>query len=215
MKSLLILLTLSTFVNSCSQKSKNNNYKKEFEGKIIYEVSVVSKVKTLSTEDLQKVYGTKMTKYFKEGNFKMIYNGEDINTIYFIKSQNKEFDYRNGIDTLFLTSYDKEDRKLVNSIFDKSEKIILNRKCKLLIHELESTKNYYWYDTSLYMNPENYKNSKYSFTDIYFKQTNAPWLKYKYEGENIIITYTAVEISEETVDDSLFQLPDLPKSYYR
>lgn len=215
MKSVTLLLLIFIFANSsCQQKNIENN-KKEFEGKITYEISVVSKTNTISTQDLQKLYGTRMTKYFKKGNFKMSYNGEDIKTIYFIKNENKEYDYRNGIDTLFVTPYNDESRKLINSKFDKSEKIILNRKCKLLIHELENTKNYYWYDPSLYINPENYKDSKFSFTDIYFEQAEAPWLKYKYDGENIIINYTAIQISEEKLDDNIFYLPDLPKSYYR
>ncbi len=213
MKSITLLLLIFIFTNSsCQKKAKNN--KKEFEGKITYEVSVVSKTNAISTQDLQKLYGTRMTKYFKEGNFKMSYNGENIKTIYFIKNENKEFDYKNGIDTLFVTPYSDENRKLINSKFDKSEKIILNRKCKLLIHELENTKNYYWYDPSLYINPQYYKDSKFSFTNIYFEQAKALWLKYKYDGENIVINYTAIKISEEKLDDNIFYLPDLPKSYY-
>lgn len=213
MKSITLLLLIFVFSNSSCQKKPENN-KEEFEGKITYEISVVSKTNAISTQDLQKLYGTRMTKYFKEGNFKMSYNGEGIKTIYFIKHENKEFDYKNGIDTLFVTPYNDENRKLINSKFDNSEKIILNRKCKLLIHELENTKNYYWYAPSLYINPENYKDSKFSFTDIYFKQAKAPWLKYKYDGENIVINYTAIKISEEKLDDNIFYLPDLPKSYY-
>jgi hypothetical protein len=215
MKLFALLLSILIFANSSCQKKNTENNKKEFEGKITYEISVVSKTNAISTQDLQKLYGTRMTKYFKDGNFKMSYNGKDIKTIYFIKNENKEFDYRDGIDTLFVTPYNDENRKLINSKFDKSEKIILNRKCKLLIHELENTKNYYWYDPSLYINPENYKDSKFSFTDVYFEQTKAPWLKYKYDGENIIINYTAILISEEKLNDNIFYLPNLPKSYYR
>ena len=214
MKPVTLLLSIFIFANySCQQKKPANNTK-EFEGKITYEISVVSKTNAISTQNLQKLYGTKMTKYFKKGNFKMSYNGEDIKTIYFIKDENKEYDYRNGIDTLFVTSYSDENRKLINSTFDKSEKTILNRKCKLLIHELENTKNYYWYDSSLYIDPENYKDSKFSFTDIYFRQAKAPWLKYKYDGKNITINYTAIQISEEKLDDNIFYLPNLPQSYY-
>ncbi|KQX15812.1 hypothetical protein [Flavobacterium sp. Root420] len=214
MKSLTLFLSILIFATSSCQKKNIENNKNEFEGKITYEISVVSKTNNISTEDLQKIYGTRMTKYFKEGNFKMSYNGEDIKTIYFIKNDNKEYDYRNGIDTLFVTPYNNESRQLINSKFEKSEKIILNRKCKLLIHELEDTKNSYWYDPSLYINPENYKDSKFSFTDLYFEQAKAPWLKYKYDGKNIAITYTAIQISEEKLDNNTFHLPDLPKIYY-
>lgn len=143
----------------------------------------------------------------------MKYNGKDINTIYFIKNDNKEYDYRTGIDTLFVTPYDDEKRKLIQSVFDKSETKILNRKCKLLIHQMENTSNYYWYDPSLYINPKNFEKSKFSFTNIYFEQAKSPWLKYKYVGKNFTITYTAIKINEEKLDESIFTLPNLPKNY--
>jgi len=214
MKSIITFLSIFIFAISSCQKKNTKNNKNEFEGKITYEVSVVSKTNNISTQNLQKLYGTKMIKYFKNGNFKMSYNGEDINTVYFIRNENKEYDYINSIDTLFITPYNEEKRTLLNSKFDNSEKIILDRKCNLLIHELEDTKNFYWYDPSLYINPENYKNSKFSFTDIYFEQAKSPWLKYIYAGKNITITYTAIQITEEKLDDTIFNLPDLPKSYY-
>lgn len=188
---------------------------KEFEGTITYQIKVESKTSNISSEELQKLYGTTAVKYFKDGNFKMMYNGTDINTIYFIKKDNKEYDYRNGMDTLFVTLYDKEDRKLIESIFDRTTTIILNRKCNLLIHQLDGTANYYWYDPSLYVNPKNFEKSIFSFTNLYFKQAKSPWLKYKFEGNSLRITYTAVKINEEDLNDSIFKLPDLPKGYYR
>ena len=213
MKETLVLL--STFIFSISSCQNNSTKRKEFEGKITYEVYVRSKTNKISTDDLQKIYGTRMTKYFKDGNFRMDYNGEDIKTIYFLKNDNTEFDLRNGIDTLFATTYDQEDRKLTKSTFDKSETIIVSRKCNLLIHQIENTTNYYWYDPSIYIDPKNYVNSKFSFTNIYFEQSKSPWLKYKYDGENIEINYTAIEISKEEINKNLFELPALPMSYYR
>jgi hypothetical protein len=187
---------------------------KEFEGTITYDVKVESKTPNISSEELQELYGTTMTKYFKDGNFKMVYNGKDINTIYFINKDNNEYDYRNGIDTLFVTSYDTAIRKLTSSTVGEGE-TILNRKCKSLIHQTDSTANYYWYDPSLYINPKNFEKSLYSFTDVYFEQAKSPWLKFKYDGENLRITYTAVKIKEENLKDNIFTLPNLPLAYYR
>jgi hypothetical protein len=213
MKSLITLL--SFFILSIYSTEKTTHNKTEFEGIITYKISVESKMNDVSSKELQEHYGTTMIKYFKDGNFKMKYNGKDINTIYFIKNDNKEYDYRNGIDTLFVTPYYYEKRKLIQSVFDKTETKILNRKCKLLIHKIENTSNYYWYDPSLYINPKNFEKSVFSFTNIYFKQTKSPWLKYKYDGKNLSITYTAIKISNEKLDKSIFTLPSFPKDNYR
>ena len=214
MKIFFTFIILTIFSNFSCQRSVKPN-KKEFEGKITYEISVISKTNEITTEELQKIYGTKMTKYFKGGNFKMEYNGEDIQEIYYLQKENSEFDIRKGIDSLFVTSYETENRKLQKSIFEKSEIIILNKKCNLLIHETENIKNFYWYNHSLFINPENYKESKFGFTNIYYEQTSSAWLKFKFQGENIEINYTAISIEEEKVDNSKFNLPQLPKSYYR
>ena len=214
MKLLFTIITLILFNNVSFQKRENFK-DKEFEGKIVYEVSIKSKTDKISTKDLQNIYGTKMTKYFKNGNFKMEYNGEQVQDIYYLKKENKEFDLRKGIDTLFITSYSTENRKLIKSTSKESEIVILNKKCKLLIHEIGNVKNYYWYNQSLFINPENYKDTNFSFINVYYKQTKAPWLKYKYEGENFEINYTAISISEEKLDGKLFNLPNFPKSYIR
>lgn len=60
------------FATSSCQKKNIENNKNEFEGKITYEVSVVSKTNNISTQNLQKLYGTRMIKYFKNGNFKNV-----------------------------------------------------------------------------------------------------------------------------------------------
>ncbi|WP_291138613.1 hypothetical protein [Flavobacterium sp. UBA7663] len=146
-----------------------------------------------------------MIKYFKNGNFRMDYNGEDIKTIFFLRKENTEFDLRNGIDTLFATSYNEEERKLIKSTLEKSEIIIANRKCHMLVHQMENTRNSYWYDPSIFIDPKNYENSKFSFTDKYFEQTKSPWLKYTYDGVNIQINYTAIEIIVEELNDNLWQ----------
>jgi hypothetical protein len=203
----VLLLGTSCFEKTNSQLTE----KKEFEGKIIYEVSVESKMKDFTSKELQEIYGTKMTKFFKSGNFKMSFNGKDINTIFYLNDENKEYNYRNGIDTLFVTSYDNETRKLISAEFQKEKQKILNRECKFLIHDMGKTKNYYWFDPAIYMNPKNYEKCKFSFADKYFKQAKSPWLKYIYSGENFTLTYTAIEIIEERIEDSVFVFPEFPK----
>ena len=65
MKIFFTFIILTIFSNFSCQRSVKPN-KKEFEGKITYEISVISKTNEITTEELQKIYGTKMTKYFKE-----------------------------------------------------------------------------------------------------------------------------------------------------
>ena len=191
---------------------KTKSTKKDFEGKIEYSIDVRSKNESVvTTEKLKAIYGSKMIMYFKEGNYKMCYFGEELIAIYYLNRTNSQYTNRNGIDSLEVYNMNDEVRKLLNSKFEKTNEKVLNRKCELLINELKKTKNYYWFDKNLYTNPENFEKHKFSFINIYYEKAKSPWLKHKYEGTNIELTYTAVKIDESKISTDIFKLPNLPE----
>ncbi len=185
--------------------------KNEFEGQIEYLIDVKSKTENISTEKLKSIYGTKMIMYFKDGNYKMSYNGKELIAIYYLNKTNKQYTNRYGIDSLEVYNMNIENRKLINSNFENTKEKILNRKCELLINELDQTKNYYWFDKKLYLNPSKFENHKFSFINLYFEKAKSPWLKHKYEGTNIEISYTATKITSKKIDEKIFNLPNLPE----
>lgn len=211
MRQVLILTFLIAILISCgSTVSENNDNKKEFEGVIKYYITAESKTPNLSTSLLQQLYGDTMTFYIKKGNYKMAYNGTDIRNIFYVSKINKEYTLRNNIDTLFVSSGDTETRQLVNTTFEQGIERIMNRECNKIINDLGNTKNNYWFDPTIYINPDHFKNHKFSYLNIYYDKAKSPWLKYKYEGSSFNLTYTAIELNERAVNDTTFKLPKLP-----
>jgi PBP1b-binding outer membrane lipoprotein LpoB len=208
MKRVIILVILIAIISCCSNVA--DTHKKEFEGIIKYTTKLESKTSRITTDKLQQLYGDTMIVYIKNGNYKMTYNGVDVKDIYYLNNKNNQYTYRKGIDTLFVTDCNKENRKLISSEFRKEKENIINRQCKALINNLGDTKNNYWFDTSIYVNPEHFKSHKFGYVNMYYQKANSPWLKYLYEGKNFNLTHTAVEIREIPLNDKVFELPNLP-----
>jgi hypothetical protein len=193
-------------------KMELNKDKESFEGTIKYLISVESKTKNIKTEELQNIFGDTMVFKIQNDNYRLSYNGSDIKDVYYIGKKNMEYALRKNIDTLFISFCDKEDRKMISSKLSAKNEYILNRNCKMLLNDVGETKNYYWFDPKLYINPKNFKNHKFNFINFYYEKAKSPWLKYKYEGKSFNITYTAIEIKEEKIEEKTFELPKLPEA---
>lgn len=185
--------------------------KKEFEGIITYAIVVESKTSVIPTAKFQQLFGDTMKLSIKKGNYRMTYNGRDIKDIYYLTSRNKEYDRRNGIDTLFVTACEIENRVLIRSAAQPTNEKIMNRTCEKLINDFGNTTNSYWYDPTIYLNPTPFEKLKFSFLNIYYEKAKSPWLKCKYEGKSFSLTYTAIAIKECVLNDNIFQLPNLPE----
>lgn len=188
--------------------------KKEFEGIITYSTVAESKTEDFTSEKLQSMYGDVMTIYYKNGNYKMVFTGQDIKEIYYLKAKNAQYAIRNGIDTMFVSDCSNEIRPLVSSTFTANAEKVLKRNCNLIVNDLGDAKNWYWFDPDLYVNPDNFKAHVFGFVSVYYEKAQAIWIKYKYEGVFFNLTHTAKKIKRTKVPDSVFELPKLPEKQF-
>lgn len=185
--------------------------KKEFEGVITYITTVESKTPDFTTAQLQEAYGNLMTLYYKNGNYKMVFNGDDIRLIYYLKEKNTMYTVRKGIDTLFTAPCDQETRTLFSSVYTAGAETILKKKCDLVVNDLGEMKNHYWFDPSLYVRPEHFSKYTLGFVNVYFEKAKSFWIKYWFEAPLLNVTHTAVSIKRTKIPDSTFDLPKFPE----
>ncbi|HYV95394.1 MAG TPA: hypothetical protein VE978_26710 [Chitinophagales bacterium] len=204
-------LVVVIFIGCSSNISENITNKKEFEGSITYKTILESKSPYISTKTLQSLYGDTMTLYIKNGNYKMTFNGDDVKEIYYLNDKNNQYTVRRGIDTLFVFSCDSDINQLVSSEMQPGTEKILNRQCRQLINNLGKIKNHYWFDPSVYINPDPFKKHKFGYVNIFYEKAQSVWLKYRYEGVNYNLTHTALKINEMILNDTIFKLPNLPE----
>lgn len=211
MKNRVLVGILFVFIFSNGAKKP----RKEFEGIITYSTVVESKTEHVTTAALQSAYGDVMTLFYKNGNYKMTFNGNDIKAMYYLKEKNTQYEVRQGIDTLYVSPCGTEMRGLISSVLQKKAGKVLNRKCNLIINNIGDAKNHYWYDPDMYVNPEHFKNHIYGHVNVYFEKAQAFWIKYRFEAVFMDLSHTATKIEWAKVPDSVFVLPPFPeKSQY-
>ncbi len=185
--------------------------KREFEGKIYYATTVLSKTEDFPTAALQDVYGDSMTLYYKNGNYKMVFNGKEVKEIYYLKEKNMQYTVRVGVDTLFYSLCENEFRTIVSSTYTANAGKVMKRKCNMIVNDLGDSKNYYWFDPAVYVNPANFSKHVFGYVNMYFEKAQAYWLKYKYEGVFFDLTHTATKIKKIKIEDQTFELPKFPE----
>lgn len=200
---------MALIIVSCGQTPTED---KEFEGVVIYKVEVVSKTPHATTETIQQFYGDKLTYYYKDGKYKMVYNGPLSPTIYYISKDNMQYTVQPQQDTLWSTDCSNEPLKLVSStLLDKTEKI-LNTDCKVFENKLEGGLTYtYYFDPDRFINPTNFKDHQLGYVNTFYKKAKGLILKYQRQGISFDLTQTVMEIKLQDLDDKVFELPDLPK----
>ncbi len=185
--------------------------RQSFEGTIVYRIEAQSKTPNISTENLQKLYGKQMALSIQGNKYRMSYSGLDLREVFYLGSTNKQYALRNDVDTLFITNCTEEKRHLVSSTITAQTAVVLGHKCSVLTNNLGATQNQYWFDSSIYIDPSNFKNHKFGYFNVYYEKAKSPYLKYVYNGANFSLTYTAISVQEKKLSTSVFQLPKPPQ----
>ena len=183
-----------------------------FQGKLIYQVSVKSRVDDLSDKDAHKVLtiGDGLTVTMKDGNYKLSTEYADT---YVIKNDRKEYIKFRKIDTVFYLDFDSDTADVTGIIKNNAVISIGGHPCKGITIETSKLARQYFYSTQLYTNPEDDRHNTIAQADVYAHETGGAlrlWTRteYPYATE----TDSCIGIERQPVNDRVFRLPDLPIS---
>ena len=183
-----------------------------FQGKLIYQVSVTSRVDDLSDKDAHKVLtiGDVLTVTMKDGNYKLSTEYADT---YVIKNDRKEYIKFRKIDTVFYLDFDSDTADVTGIIKNNAVVSIGGHPCKGITIETSKLARQYFYSTQLYTNPEDDRHNTIAQADVYAHETGGAlrlWTRteYPYATE----TDSCIGIERQPVNDRVFRLPDLPIS---
>lgn len=184
-----------------------------FEGFIDYQVEVKSKASYLSDESARILtgFGNTLRIYIKKGRYYWISGKYEQYTGF---EPRVDFIKYKGRDTIYNvpdTSYHPEKIQIKRN--DKNS-VIANYSCKSIrISEGSDTREFF-YAPELSQNPDDNPNIKGTEFHRYVEETKSVWLKSVSESSVLSITYTAVRVQQQTVDEKLMQLPSLPKAQF-
>jgi len=192
---------------------KSNPDNSYFEGKIIYEVSYESKKKNLTKEQVGLFIGNKQTYTIKDNMYKNEMNGTlkmsqyylGTDTLYISTAQSKELLW---IDVTYLND------EIVSTEITENIEEVNGILCNLLT--IKSNNGYfkYYYNSSYKINPKNYPNHKVGFWNVCIAQTKSIMIKSILDTKDEHIELNAMDIKHMEVNDSEFELPNLPRKRF-
>lgn len=206
---ILGLFLLAILLTNCNS---SKSYQREFEGVVIYSLNISSKTPGVDSRELQRNFGNEMVYTYKDGNYKMEFNGPDSPTIYYISKDNHQYTLFPSTDTLWQTDCSIESSKLLSFVRLKKKEQILNATCDVIESGLEGDLKYtYIFDPNRYINPDYFAEHRLGYVNKFYENAKGLILQYKREGISFDLTQTAIKVEEKDINPSVFTLPDLPR----
>jgi hypothetical protein len=180
----------------------------QFSGKVTYQDSYQSKNPNISSSDFEKFMGTKREFYLHGAFYKDVHHGELESVMLYRGDANKLYNYNVGADTIFWMDASGDTLSKVFEIkIEDSNEIVLGQKCKKLTIKSELGTSIYFFSDRLLINPADFKNHHLNFWNLYTSKCKSIPLKIVYEGEEIILTSTAIKIDQMKLEDDVFKIP--------
>lgn len=206
MKKILAALALAcAFTPAKSQK-------KDFEGRLTYEVTTRSKSKDYDDNFYKLLFaanGDRLVVTIKDGMIKQSIGLSD--AWYMGKAKRLYIKFRN-IDTLYFRDYSSDTSKVTDIIKSDSVSIIQGFPCKSITLKTESSTSRILYTDSLQLNTEYEKDNTLGNSNILIREIGtAMWLYHKIDYKGASITDSCLHVDQSPVDDQLFNLPALPQ----
>jgi hypothetical protein len=189
--------------------------KKDFEGRLIYKVSVISKSKESDDKFFKLLYaanGEKQVDVIKNG---MIKQSLGLYEAWYIgKSKRVYLKFRN-IDTLFFRDYSDDTTRVTDIIKSDSGASLQGYECKSIILKRQSGTSLFLYTDALQQNIEFEKDNTLDNMNILVREIgSAMWLYCKNDYRWAIVTDSCLLVDRSPVDDHLFDLPAIPQKKF-
>lgn len=204
------LLYICIAATACSTAPLADLEQEEFEGIIRYKITVRSKSEVMTSDQFQADFGRELTFYYKQGQCRMSFGGEDLQEVWYNPTNLTEYTLRKGIDSLFTGKVDTVLAELEYVDENDGEETLLGLSCNCVSIETNKYTRRLCYSPSLYLDPTHFAKYTAANYDRYYAIAHSPFLKQEYIGKSFEYTYTVAAIEPGPLDDSLFELPHLP-----
>lgn len=206
MRTLLIVFFI--FFNGVCWSQPGITGKNYFEGKIVYQVTIHQKLEGADTNLLRKMLGYTSSFYFKEGNFRQVYDNWRLEEETYIMPENRTYYKRDNNDTFYWRPMDRPEPKMVEMTQQKNNERVMNIACeKLELIYPHMTKRLWYNPDTLSMDPvwfEKYLASDKHITAAIMKSL---FLKCELDYPEVLVTLTAIRIEPQIINEHLFMIP--------
>ncbi|CAM1364540.1 conserved hypothetical protein [Tenacibaculum sediminilitoris] len=179
----------------------------QFEGKIVYNNSYVSKSKNVSNEQLTSLMGGTQVYYFKNGNYKSVFNGKFMQLLLYVNAENKLYNKFSTSNDYYWSDGNVEGEEVLNYELHKKKETILGYLCdELIIYTQKGTYTYY-FNTDFKINAAQFLNHNYANWSFYTEKAKALPLKIIMDVSEFKSSSIAVDIERKKIENDIFILP--------
>ena len=192
----LVFLTVTLTVHS-----------QTFEGKIIYQNTLKSKLPNTTDQELTSIMGSTQDYIIKGGNYRSSTNGRVLIWQLYINRENRLYNKMSNSETILWNDGGHEPKTVLKIEINKGVIEILGYKCDEAILTTKGGVQRYYFNSKLGVDITLYSRHLFGNWYDYLKVAKAVPLKMVVETPQFILTSIATEIKEMKLDDTEFQLP--------
>ncbi|MEP0262727.1 hypothetical protein [Dokdonia sp.] len=198
-------------------------YGQSFEGKLTYKIEFEINMEGISENDMIN-HMKKSGEYFdtlviniKKGNYEKLVNSANSKRIVYRPDSNKIYNFDSGFEYVLITNAKKYGATIID--FEKPKIIqndsivsILGKKCNSITFSWGNLgeETYFYNDSFLKINPELFQEHNFEYLNEVLNLTKSyPTQIIKSLNDFIKIKMILVDYSEEKIDDSSFEIPEL------
>lgn len=175
-----------------------------FEGVITYRLLIEAKNPTLSTRNLQAMFGDTMKLFLKDNNYKMVFSGSYAREILYAGKENKHFISLGPVDSLMWRYCNENASSVIYVQSAENTDLVLDYACNSYFIQTDWGFTTYYFSPQLKLNPKQYNQHVFNNFNVYVKHARAPYLKYVYTGPSFKLTLVAVNIEQQALDLAVF-----------
>jgi hypothetical protein len=191
------------FLTTLSFVARSQN----FEGKMVFRITVKSKIPGLPDERLSSMLGSSQDYYIKGGKYKSQTNGQMITMQIYDPATNRLYNKRPNSDTLYWMDAGKNDDEVTSFEIKKNAESILGNPCDALILTTRTGTTIYYYNNKYGFDKTKFAAHKFGNWSFLAAKAGALPLKTVIENKQFRMEMTAAEITPLTLTDAMFAIP--------
>jgi hypothetical protein len=177
-----------------------------FEGKVVYNNRLMSKIPNLSDEQMLMIIGSKQEYFIKGGSYKSLLNGRALAMQLYDFKTNRLYSQKVNVDTLYWFDASKNTDQVRSVEIKRNADIILGKKCDAIVFQTKLGTATYYYSQEYKIDSKVYTKHKFNNWDLYVEKTGALPLKSVVENAQFKMESTATEITPLKLDAAFFEI---------
>jgi hypothetical protein len=194
---LLALLLLTAFISSAQN----------FEGKIVYQNSLKSKLPNVTDQQFNDMLGTKQEYMIKGGNYKSLSNGTMMQWQLYINVDNKIYNKMSNSPAILWMDAAISPDTVVKAEINKNAITILGYQCDELILTCTSGVQKFYFASKLKVDAKLFEKHKLGNWSEYMSRANSLPLKMVIDSPQMTMECVATSVTPMKLDAKEFQLP--------